>query len=1045
LVTGLTTQYCKKQLVTETATEVTLQTGCDGLPESSDDTRMNGSGESLREATARKREVLSVKTKTRIGFWNVRTMYEVGKLAQVTTEMRRYNLHILGISESRWTGSGKIRSSTGETVIYSGREDNQHHEGVAIILKKGAEKSLMEWKPINSRLLKIRIKGKQINTTIIQCYAPTNDSDDEAKDEFYEQLQAELEAIPRHDMKIVMGDMNAKVGGSNNSYERALGREGCGTMNGNGEKLAEMCTSYDLVIGGTLFPHKEIHKLTWYSPNGRDKNQIDHFMINGTWRRSLMDVRVMRGADVGSDHQMVLAVVKLKLRKAGGQRQGRQAFDIEKLKNIQTRNTFVLKLKNKFQALSEMEDTMEQDQQDQQDQQNVNTRWQQVKTAYLQASQECLGPRDIKKKEWITANTWQVINTRRELKKKVIDAKSERLKERYAHQYQEANRDVKKLIRADKREYMDSLAKQAEEAAGQGDQGTVYRIIKTISGKYRGSTEAPVTDKQGRLLTSDAEIDTRWAEHFSEVLNRPPPTEEADIQEAEHDLEVDTAPPEKHEIISAIKAMKNRKAPGQDNLNAELFKADPDLAAELLLPLFSDVWEGKEVPTDWSEGIIIKIPKKGALNNCNNWRGITLLSIPSKILAKIIVQRLTDAVDKQLRQEQAGFRRGRGCTDQIFILRNIIEQCTEWQRHLYINFVDFEKAFDSIHRESLWRILRAYGVPQEIVLVIKSFYTNFTCKVGNSDHSFQVKTGVRQGCVMSSLLFIIAIDWVMRRTTEHQSTGIRWTLFSSLEDLDFADDLALVSHTHQHIQEKTSRLNRYAQQIGMKINVKKSEVMSLNIPNPQPVRVNGEDLPTAEEFTYLGSTVRHDGGAGSDIKRRIGKARNAFQMLNNVWRSQQYSTKTKTRLYQSCVLSTLLYGSECWRMTESDLNKLAVFHTKNLRRILRIFWPNTIANEDLLARCQQESMDNIIMRKRWRWIGHVLRKEANNNTRIALHWTPEGKRKRGRPKNTWRRTAETEMRQLTHTWGTIHRLAQNRQEWRSFVAALHAKGITGSK
>ena len=132
-----------------------------------------------------------------------------------------------------------------------------------------------------------------------------------------------------------------------------------------------------------------------------------------------------------------------------------------------------------------------------------------------------------------------------------------------------------------------------------------------------------------------------------------------------------------------------------------------------------------------------------------------------------------------------------------------------------------------------------------------------------------------------------------------------------------------------------------AQQVGLMISQKKTEVMMLNVWNPLPIKVNGEDLPTTEEFTYLGSTVRHGGRAGSDIKNRLNKARNVFRMLNNVWQSSQYSTKTKLMLYQSCVLPTLLYGSECWRMTESDLNQLSTFHTKSLRRILRIFWPKT--------------------------------------------------------------------------------------------------------
>ncbi|KAL0175752.1 hypothetical protein M9458_028082, partial [Cirrhinus mrigala] len=295
-----------------------------------------------------------------------------------------------------------------------------------------------------------------------------------------------------------------------------------------------------------------------------------------------------------------------------------------------------------------------------------------------------------------------------------------------------------------------------------------------------------------------------------------------------------------------------------------------------------------------------------------------------------------------------------------------------------------------------------------------------------------------QGCVMSALLFNLAIDWVMRRTTEDGARGIRWTLFYSLEDLDFADDLALLSHTHQHMQEKTNRLNTFARQVGLKISQRKTEVMTLNIDSPAPVKVDGKELPTTKSFTYLGSIVRQDGGAGNDIQSRLNKARTVFMTLNNVWRSSQYSVYTKLRIYQSCVLSALLYGSECWRMTEGDLNKLSTFHTTSLRKILRIFWPRKISNHDLLQRCKQEDMDTIITRRRWRWIGHVMRKDCTSISKTALHWTPEGKRKRGRPKNTWRRTVEAELKTLNHTWGTIEKLAKDRQKWMIFVAALHA-------
>ena len=165
--------------------------------------------------------------------------------------------------------------------------------------------------------------------------------------------------------------------------------------------------------------------------------------------------------------------------------------------------------------------------------------------------------------------------------------------------------------------------------------------------------------------------------------------------------------------------------------------------------------------------------------------------------------------------------------------------------------------------------------------------------------------------------------------------------------------------------------------------------------------------------------------------------------MGNIWRSAQYSTKTKLKLYQSCVVSTLLYGSECWRMTEADLSKLRSFHTTCLRRILQIFWPEKISNEDLLTRCGKEDMETTIIKRRWKWIGHILRKDPSSITRTALHWTPDGKRKRGRPRVTWRRTVDSEIKAMQHSWGSLTRLAKNRQEWKNFVAALHAPGRKG--
>ena len=230
------------------------------------------------------------------------------------------------------------------------------------------------------------------------------------------------------------------------------------------------------------------------------------------------------------------------------------------------------------------------------------------------------------------------------------------------------------------------------------------------------------------------------------------------------------------------------------------------------------------------------------------------------------------------------------------------------------------------------------GIPSHLAEIIKSFYDNFTCCVGDGDILFEFHTGVRQGCVMSTLLFNLVVDWIMWRTTEDQIRGIRYS----------------------------------------------------------------------------------------------------FNMMNKIRRSSTYSTRTCTRvnLYHSCVLTTLLHGSECWCLTENDLSKLSTFHTKSLWRILRIFWPNVISNNDLFERCGTEPMATIL-RRRWRWIGHVTRQEAST-AKTALHLTPEGKCKRGRPKITWRRTVEKEMKEMGKTWEGITFKARDRQMWKEHVAALHA-------
>lgn len=397
---------------------------------------MNASSEIQQEASSMK-SILNTRTKLRVGFWNVRTMYETGKQAQVLREMKENKLHILGVSECRWTDFGKNTTSTGETIVFSGRKDGRHHEGVAIILSKSAAKSLIEYHPVNERIIRARLNTKPVKTSIIQVYSPTNDAESDVKQDFYEALQAEIEKIPKHDLTIVMGDLNAKVGNNNTGFERVIGKYGCGVMNENGEQFVEFCGNNNLVIGGTLFPHKDIHKLTWVSPGGRDKNQIDHIAINGKWTRSLQDVRVRRGADVGSDHHLVTANIKLKLKKIAP-KSNIKKYDTGKLSDNKIKQDFRIELRNKFHVLQNS--NIENENQ-------IDEHWNRVRDTFSKTSEKVLGFRRQVHKEWITSETWKLIDKRKDLKKKLCNTHSERIKDKLAEQYSNSNKEIKKATK----------------------------------------------------------------------------------------------------------------------------------------------------------------------------------------------------------------------------------------------------------------------------------------------------------------------------------------------------------------------------------------------------------------------------------------------------------------------------------------------------------------------------------------------------------------------------------------------------------------------
>ena len=203
--------------------------------------------------------------------------------------------------------------------------------------------------------------------------------------------------------------------------------------------------------------------------------------------------------------------------------------------------------------------------------------------------------------------------------------------------------------------------------------------------------------------------------------------------------------------------------------------------------------------------------------------------------------------------------------------------------------------------------------------------------------------------------------------------------------------------------------------------------------------IDGHQLKEVDKYTYLGAIVSKQGGGGEDIASRICKAMASYMKLKQVWNSTKYSLKTKIKLFNSLVRSVLLYGCETWKINESDNRKLDTFQFRCLRRILKVRWPYVVSNEEILNRTKLKKISEEVKARRWKWIGHVLRMEDNCHCRTAMTWVPEGRRKVGRPKTTWRRTVEKERKQLGwRSWNEAKPVAKDRADWRECTAALWA-------
>jgi len=557
----------------------------------------------------------------------------------------------------------------------------------------------------------------------------------------------------------------------------------------------------------------------------------------------------------------------------------------------------------------------------------------------------------------------------------------------------------------------------------------VWEIINSITGRsVKSAIFIPGDTPEVRL--------NKWYLHFKNLLSPendehdqspvilPKTFNDSDFKTCKYNTSKFTI----SELSLCIESLNNNKATGVDNISAEVLKVKE--IHPILLAIFNHLFVKGVALNDWHLSLLIPVFKKGDNQNCNNYRGIALMSIVAKLYNKLLLNRLENSLDDKLRYNQNGFRRGRSTTQHILAIKRIFEECkTHHNQNLVTTFIDFSKAFDSIKWTYIKAILISYNVPDIIVNAIMSIYIGAKAAVSTSDgisEQFDLSVGVLQGDTLAPYLFVIVIDYVMRLAMENvDAQGFMLTMRKSdrvpatyITDLIYADDIALFSNTRKAAQILINRVEEEAKKVGLHINCPKTKYMVIgNKDDNTPLVTEKGQIEQVKEFKYLGSYICTDIYKTEirnisnkkqiindsdniikpmkikedlkDLNINYAKAWSNIVNMNYIWQSTSIPDDHKLQIFQTTIESILLYGAETWTLTTSDQNKLDGHYGKLYRYALNIKWDEKVSNEKIY-----KLIDPVTVRlreRRLRFAGHCFRGSKNKPVSHLIFWSPTTK------------------------------------------------------
>lgn len=993
------------------------------------------------------------------------------KLREVIGCMKRRRWEVLLMSEIRAEEDGVLWLGENEdltAVIHSRR--------AGIILRGGA---LEEWmaggqkKWFEERVTSVTVGEFRL----VAVYQPVWQQRANCVEEYRHQVENQVSTCGKDEVLVIGGDHNAHIGRDSESPHLA-GRWGLRSTNEAGADLLNWCGEHGLAHANSFFRRR--FRGTWFSNIHRRWYELDGFLVKKEQRHKVVKSVSTVNITSLSDHKPVKMVLKRRGKRwrTGAARRRIPQIRWERLKTEEGREEYEEETGRRWERAVD-EGRVRED----------GTNWDTLTDVMVESAKEVCGVRERRiENPWMIGREEEVEGMRREIQGRLAErtelntrrrtrAVEVRLREVRAR-LKEARGVLKRSMRRWEREWWSERIRECEEAQRRGDMGEMYKILREIGvGTYRKAQAA------GTVTTEDFRL------HFSEVSKERYEVDPArlsaavrrvkDISETERAREANdlmNETPQEEEILNEMKKVKD-SAPGEDGVRMRYIScACPEVRAEVVRTV-QFMFENRA--ERWEESVkagqVVPIFKKGDRNNRNNYRGVCLLAMASRIIARVLASRVRWWAERMnlLDDTQAGFRQGRSTADATQVMVRIQEDVVDYGKRrdreaaggaerdevkAAARLLDLRKAYPRVSRPALWGILRRYGLAGPLMDTLMDMHETATYRVKGkegSSESWNPQRGLREGCPTSPVLFNVFHQAVMRQGEEarrHEAaeagmeTGLEWHWLPGggfpgqklwekynseaqsmrISSLLFADDTTMVG-TEEELRGGVAAVKRVMGEFEEKNNEDKEEEHMFGKEECDGTRM-------------LGCWM----GPKEDGRNRIKRANGLWHKVKAQLKNSRVSKRMQARIVEACVESGLLFDCSVRTWWIADIKKLQSW----IDRCYRYIWSNK--HEPPLRQMEREGQNMQDIRNRLgvrsvRWkiekrvlerIGHVMRMEDGRITKAAvLGWfgeLEEWRKAPGRKRKTvlyWKKL----MREAGWDWLEVDRMASDREVWRAMV------------